>query len=66
MKHKYVIKKYDGDDQYSYAIFHSKDVKGMGNQIFYGQAKPIICGLSRNQASYYKKDLRKNANAKMC
>lgn len=56
-KQKYSVKKYDGDDSYSYAVFKSEDVRGMSNPIFYGDAKPIYCGLDRHQASYYKKQL---------
>ena len=46
-KNKWTIRKYDGDDQYSWAVFRMKDVKGMGNQIFYGEATPLVCGESR-------------------
>jgi len=54
---KYSVKKYDGDDIYSYAVFRSKDVKGKGNVIFYGEATPIVSGLSRQEALYHKKGL---------
>ena len=47
---KYRVMKYDGDDIYSYAIFRAADVKGMTSPIFYGQAKPIVAGLSRSEA----------------
>ena len=57
MANKFAIKKYDGDDIYSYAVFNSKDVKGMGTIIFYGQAKPIICGLSRYSAQTERRRL---------
>lgn len=51
---KYSIKKYDGDDQYSWAIFLAADVKGMRSPIFYGDAKPVVCGLGRSEAKYHK------------
>ena len=57
MKIKCTIKKYDGDDIYSYAVFKSADVKGLGNIIMYGQAKPLVCGLGRYQATVHKKQL---------
>ena len=52
---KFSIKKYNGDDQYSWAVFYAKDVKGMRSPIFYGDATPLISGLSRNMAQYHKK-----------
>ena len=57
MASKYVIKKYDGDDVYSYAVFNRNDVKGLGNQIFYGDAEPIYTGLGRDMAIYYRDKL---------
>jgi hypothetical protein len=52
---KFSIKKYNGDDQYSWAVFYAKDVKGMRSPIFYGDATPLISGLSRTDAQYHKK-----------
>lgn len=52
---KFSIKKYNGDDQYSWAVFYAKDVKGMRSPIFYGDATPLISGLSRADAQYHKK-----------
>lgn len=57
MKRKYTIRKYDGDDIYSWAVFKSQDVKGMGNIIFYGDAKPIMCGLDRHSARCERNNL---------
>jgi len=53
-KKKFTIRKYDGDDIYSWAVFRTEDVKGMGNQIFYGEAKPVVSGLSYHMAKYYR------------
>ena len=47
---KFTIKKYDGDDRYSYGVFKSCDVKGLGSIIFHGQARPICSGLDRYSA----------------
>ena len=33
MKKKYSIKKFNGDDQYSWAVFHAADVKGVQSVI---------------------------------
>ena len=55
MKIKYTIKKFNGDDQYSWAVFRAQDVKGMRSPIFYGQAKPVVSGCSRMEANGYKR-----------
>ena len=54
---KYSIKKFNGDDQYSWAVFRAQDVKGMRSPIFYGQALPVVSGLTRSDAQYHKKSL---------
>jgi len=58
-KNKYAIKKFDGDDSCSWAIFNSNDVKGKGSIIFYGEAQPIMCGLSRLSAQSERDRLNK-------
>ena len=55
----YTIKKFNGDDQYSWAVFRKADVKGMRSPIFYGQARPVINGLSRSEAQYQRDRLNK-------
>ena len=57
MKTKYTIKKFNGDDQYSWAVFRAQDVKGMRSPIFYGDAQPVMSGLTRAAAQYHKKTL---------
>jgi len=53
-----VVKKYDGDDMYSYAVFHKADIpKGQGSIVFYGDAKPLVSGCSKMEANHYKKQL---------
>ena len=54
---KYTIKKFNGDDQYSWAVFRAQDVKGMRSPIFYGQARPVVSGLDRSEARYHKRQL---------
>ena len=49
---KYTIRKFDGDDQYSWAVFKTEDVKVMGNQIFYGEATPLMSGMDKRSAQY--------------
>jgi hypothetical protein len=56
---KFSIRKFDGDDIYSWAVFYAKDVKGMRGPIFYGQAKPVMCGMSRTEAGYQRDSLEK-------
>jgi hypothetical protein len=59
MKTNYSIRKYDGDDCYSWAVFRKDDLgKGHRGIVFYGDARPIYSGCSRNQANYYKKLLQ--------
>tara|TARA_R110000765_G_scaffold64455_2_gene125247 strand:- start:296 stop:481 length:186 start_codon:yes stop_codon:yes gene_type:complete len=57
MQGKYSIKKFNGDDQYSWAVFHAADVKGKQSPILYNEAKPVICGLDRSEARYHKECL---------
>lgn len=51
---KYSVKKFDGDDSYSWAVFRAQDVKGMRSPIFYGDAQPVMNGMSRSEAQYQK------------
>ena len=57
MKKKFTIKKFNGDDSYSWAVFYAADVKGMRSPIFYGDARPVMSGLTRSDAQYHKKCL---------
>jgi hypothetical protein len=54
---KFTVKKFDGNDQYSWAVFRAQDVKGMRSPIFWGQARPVVSGLSRSDAQYHKRQL---------
>ena len=54
---KYSIKKFNGDDQYSWAVFRAADVRGMRSPIFLGDARPVVRGLTRSDAKYHKQQL---------
>lgn len=55
---KYTIRKFDGDDSYSWAVFRKIDLpKGHRGVVFWGDAPPVICGLSRAEANYHKQRL---------
>jgi hypothetical protein len=57
---KYTIRKYDGDDRYSWAVFRKDSLpKGHRGIVFYGNARPVYSGCSRDQARYYKSMLEK-------
>lgn len=59
---KYAVRKFDGDDRYSWAVFKKEDLKGLqSGVIFYGQAQPTVSGCSRDEANYYKKNLEKSS-----
>ena len=61
MKQKYSIKKFNGDDIYSWAVFRAQDVKGMRSPIFYGDAEPVMSGMDRYEARYQKTRLEAKA-----
>lgn len=56
---KFAIRKFDGDDLYSWAVFYAEHVKGKRGVIFWGEAKPVVSGLSKSEANSYKKRLEK-------
>lgn len=61
----YTIKKFNGDDIYSWAVFRKMDLpKGHRGPVFLGEAKPMISGLSRTEAQYQKSQLEHWAAAK--
>ena len=53
---KYRVLKFDGNDSYSYAVFHTKDVRGMSSPIVH-HPTPIVCGMGFREAHNYKKRL---------
>jgi hypothetical protein len=54
---KLAIRKFDGDSAGSYAVFYADAVKGNRGPIFWGEAQPIVSGLTKREADYYKKKL---------
>ena len=57
MKGKYTIKKYMGDDSYSWAVFRAGDGKGMRSPICDPFVRPVVSGLTRSDAKYHKQQL---------
>ncbi len=57
MKTKLTIKKFMGDDSYSWAVFRAADVKGMRSPICDPWIRPVMSGLTRADAQYHKKSL---------
>ena len=60
-KNKFRVMKFDGDDQYSYAIFHADQVRGMSSPICYSPS-PILCGMDYREANLRKKEMEAQAN----
>jgi hypothetical protein len=52
---KFAIRKYNGDSIYSYAVFRAEDVRGFRGIVVYGNAEPIVTGLTRREAEYYQR-----------
>ena len=52
---KLTLKKFDGDDQYSWAVFYADEVRGKRSPIMYGEARPLIAGLSKTEAQQRKR-----------
>jgi hypothetical protein len=59
---KYIIKKFNGDDETSWAIFRAQDVKEMRSTIVLGDACPVMRDLDRFMAEYNRDRL--NAEVK--
>jgi hypothetical protein len=57
MKKKFTIKKFMGDDSYSWAVFRAEDVKGMRSPICDPWIQPVMSGLTRADARYHKMTL---------
>lgn len=52
-KKKYAIRKYNGDDAYSWAVFRISDLAGKKGIIFYGDATPVVSGCNKTAAQSY-------------
>ena len=58
---KFTVKKFNGDDIYSWAVFRAEDVKNIPSPVMYGQATPIVAGCGRAEADSHKKTLEAHA-----
>ena len=59
---KLVIRKFNGDDSYSWAVFKKEDLpKGHRGIVFLGEARPVVSGLDRTQANGYRRRLMEDA-----
>ncbi len=59
MAQKFATRKYNGDSQYSWAVFRAAEVKGFRGIVVYGNAEPIVTGLTKREADYYKQKFEK-------
>jgi hypothetical protein len=57
-KQKLTIRKFNGDDSYSWAVFYAKDLpKGHRGPVFGYHVEPIVSGCARAEAQEYKRRL---------
>jgi len=50
--HLFTTRKFDGDDQHSWAVFRKEEVKGKRGIITWSdRVRPIVTGLGREEAS---------------
>jgi hypothetical protein len=55
---KHTARKFEGDDSYSWAVFRASDIpKGRRGVLFWEDAKPVISGMSRDEAQMAAKRL---------
>lgn len=59
MAQKFAIRKFNGNSQYSYAVFRAADVRGQRGILVWGCAEPIVTGLTKREAEYYKRKFDK-------
>ena len=54
----FTARKFNGDDQYSWAVFHKEDLpRGHRGIVFLGEAQPVVSGMDRTEAQYTARDL---------
>ena len=54
----FTARKFNGDDQYSWAVFRKEDLpRGHRGIVFFGQAQPVVSGMSRSEARFTVQDL---------
>lgn len=59
MAQKFATRKFNGDSQYSWAVFRAVDVKRQRGILVWGNAEPIVTGLTKREADYYKQKFEK-------
>ena len=65
MANKYRVIRFGGDGKYDWAVFRSKDIKGLRSPISeYTNAKPIYTGCGKDQAQELAKNLEGVKNDK--
>ena len=54
----FTARKFNGDDQYSWAVFRKGDLpRGHRGIVFFGQAQPVVSGMSQSEARFTVQDL---------
>jgi len=54
----FTSRKFNGDDQYSWAVFRKGDLpRGHRGIVFFGQATPVVSGMDRTSAKYTVRNL---------
>ena len=49
----FTARKFNGDDQYSWAVFHKEDLpRGHRGIVFWGEPQPVVSGMDRTAAQY--------------
>ena len=61
---KLSMKKFNGDDRYSWAVFYADEVRGIQSPVMLGDARPIVSGLDRREASYHKRQIERRIEAR--
>lgn len=59
---KIVVRRFGGDDEFSWACFEANDVKHIKGIIAAEQAVPIISGLNKQMANHHKYVLQERGN----
>lgn len=58
------VRKWEGDDLYSWAVFRKADTKGRGGGVLMGTPAPIVSGCSRREAENYAAQFQREHNEK--
>lgn len=60
MANTYTVKRYEGDDKYSWAVFQNLTPAQKKESILFWPVRAAMSGLSRDQANYEKKRLQES------